>query len=121
MAFVVSTPFQLYYAETIVIEKLNTYDQAELLLIPQFPNAFQLSKRFQEEKIFEAIHICPVEFNTYSFYKIQLKAYFGKSGFCPKDLLNKHFNYYALSMPAYPNSGVFSHYEKPIKILKSFF
>lgn len=78
MAFVVSTPFQLYYAETIVIEKLNTYDQAELLLIPQFPNAFQLSKRFQEEKIFEAIHICPVEFNTYSFYKIQLKAYFGK-------------------------------------------
>lgn len=119
--FVVSTPFQLYYAATIVLEKLDTNDQAELLLTPQFPSAFQLAKQFQEEKIFEAIHICPVEFNTYSLYKIQLKAYFGKSGFCPKSLLNKHFDYYALSMPAYPNSGVYFALRKANKDLKVIF
>lgn len=119
--FVVSTPFQLYYAASIIFEHLDRSDNAEVLLTPQFPNALMLTKRFQTKGIFKKIHICPCGFNRTSFVKIQLLAYFGKYSFCPKSLLNEYFDYYALSMPACPNSSVYFALRKTNRKLKVVF
>lgn len=105
--FVASTPLQLYYASSIVLEKLHSNDTADLLLTDQFPDASSISLRLIENKVFSKLHYCKSSFSLRYLRMMQLMAYLGKSFYHPESLKQMLYDYLVLSMPAAPNSSIY--------------